>query len=164
VLFALWRSRRRDTLLGATPECALNPWWPALIAWLALLAAGFYFGTRAPERIYNLAWEDMRANRYLEASERFRRAYELRRPPAKKEEALFWLAKASELAGRRAQAKARYRELAEHYYGYWLPESLYTYVLLERQDGRPDLAEPFAMRLRQEYPGNKWTVKLDEAK
>jgi hypothetical protein len=164
VLFGLWRSRRRDTLLGATPERALNPWWPALIAWLALLAAGFYFGTRAPERIYNLAWEDMRANRYLEASERFRRAYELRRPPAKKEEALFWLAKASELAGRRAQAKARYRELAEHYYGYWLPESLYTYVLLERQDGRPDLAEPFAMRLRQEYPGNKWTVKLDEAK
>ncbi|MDZ4345274.1 MAG: hypothetical protein U1E51_22870, partial [Candidatus Binatia bacterium] len=130
---------------------ALKRWWPALIAWLALLAAGFFLGTRSPERVYNLAWEAMRANRYVEASEGFQRAYQLRRPPAKKEEALFWLAKASELAGRRAQAKARYLELAEHYHGYWLPESLYTYVLLERQDGRPDQAAPFAIRLRQEY-------------
>ncbi len=162
-LFALWR-RRPEALLGATKERPLKPWKPALIAWLALLAAGFYFALRSPERLYNLAWQDMRANRYVEASEGFRRAYVLRRPPAKKEEALFWLAKASELAGLRAQAKARYLELAEHYHGYWVPESLYTYVLLERQDGRPDLAAPFAKRLRQEYPESKWTLKLDEAK
>jgi 6-pyruvoyl-tetrahydropterin synthase-like protein len=162
-LFALG-STRRLALLEPIKERTLKPWVPAFIVWIALLAAGFYFGTRSPERLYNLAWEDMRANRYVEASEGFARAYELRRPPAKKEEALFWLAKASELAGRRAQAKARYLELAEHYHGYWVPESLYTYVLLERQDGRPDLAEPFAIRLRQEYPGNKWTLKLAEAK
>jgi 6-pyruvoyl-tetrahydropterin synthase related domain len=162
-LFALW-GRRRQPLLAAAEERALKPWRPVLIAWLALLAAGFYFGTRSPERVYNLAWEAMRANRYVEASEGFARAYQLRRPPAKKEEALFWLAKASELAGRRAQAKTRYLELAERYHGYWLPESLYTYVLLERQDGHPDQAAPFAARLREEYPGNKWALKLDEAK
>ena len=162
-LFALW-SGRRQPLLATAEERALKPWRPALIAWLALLAAGFYFGTRSPERVYNLAWEAMRANRYVEASEGFARAYQLRRPPAKKEEALFWLAKASELAGARAQAKARYLDLAERYHGYWLPESLYTYVLLERQDGHPDQAAPFAARLREEYPGNKWALKLDEAK
>ena len=134
------------------------------VSWLALLAAGIFLGTRSPERVYNLAWEAMRANRYVEASEGFERAYRLRRPPAKKEEALFWLAKASELAGRRAQAKARYLELAERYHGYWLPESLYTYVLLERQDGHAEQAAPFATRLREEYPGNKWTLKLDEWK
>jgi hypothetical protein len=71
------------------------------------------------------------------------------------------LAKASELAGLRQQAKARYLELVEHYHGYWVPEGLYTYVLMAREDGRPDLAEPFATRLRHEYPGNKWTVKMD---
>ena len=65
---------------------------------------------------------------------------------------------------RRATAKARYLELAERYHGYWLPESLYTYVLLERLDGQPDRAAPFATRLREEYPGNKWTLKLDETK
>ena len=162
-LSALW-GRRRQPLLAAAEERASKSWRPALVAWLALLAAGFYFGTRSPERVYNLAWEAMRANRYVEASEGFARAYQLRRPPAKKEEALFWLAKASELAGRRAQAKARYLELAERYHGYWLPESLYTYVLLERQDGHPDQAAPFAARLREEYPGNKWALKLDEAK
>jgi tetratricopeptide (TPR) repeat protein len=162
-LFALC-STRRETSPAAVEKPALRPWIPALLGWAALLAAGFYFAGRSPERLYNLAWQHMRANRYAEASEGFKRAYELRRPPAKKEEALFWLAKASELAGRRAQAKARYRELADHFYGYWLPESLYTYVLLEEQDGRADLAAQFALRLRQEYPGNKWTLKLDEAK
>jgi hypothetical protein len=158
--FLFWRSRR-EALLREGGNPSLNPWKPAVIAWLVLLAAGFHFGTRSPERLYNSAWEDMRADRYLEASQGFRRAYESRRPPAKKEEALFWLAKASELAGLRQQAKARYLELVEHYHGYWVPESLYTYVQLAREDGRPDLAEPFATRLRQEYPGNKWTVKMD---
>ncbi len=162
-LFAVWGSRRKP-LRATADERAPKPWQPALVAWFALLAAGLYFGTRSPERAYNLAWEAMRANRYTEASEGFARAYQLRRPPAKKEEALFWLAKASELAGRRAQAKACYLELAERYHGYWLPESLYTYVLLERLDGHPDQAAPFATRLREEYPGNKWALKLDEAK
>jgi 6-pyruvoyl-tetrahydropterin synthase-like protein len=162
-MFALW-GRRRQPLFATAEVRPLKPWRPALIAWLVLLAAGFYFGTRSPERVYNLAWEAMRANRYVDASEGFARAYRLRRPPAKKEEALFWQAKASELAGRRAQAKARYLELAERYHGYWLPESLYAYVLLERQDGHPDQAAPFATRLREEYPGNKWALKLNETK
>jgi hypothetical protein len=163
-LSALWGRRRQALLAAADEERARKPWRPALIAWLALLAAGFYFGTRSPERAYNLAWEAMRSNHYVEASEGFGRAYQMRRPPAKKEEALFWLAKASELAGQRAQAKARYLELAERYHGYWLAESLYNYVLLEKQDGHPDQAAPFASRLREEYPGNKWALKLDEAK
>jgi hypothetical protein len=162
-LSALW-GRRRQALLATAEARALKPWRPSFIAWLVLLAAGFYFGTRSPERVYNLAWDAMRSNRYAEASDGFARAYQLRRQPAKKEEALFWLAKASDLAGRRVQAKARYLELAQRYHGYWLPETLYTYVLLETQDGHPEQAAPFATRLREEYPGNKWTLKLDEAK
>ena len=165
-LYALsvyWR-RRRPALRAPSQQRARKPWRPALIAWLALLAEGFYFGTRSPERVYNLAWEDMRANRYAQASELFGRAYAMRRPPAKKEEALFWLAKASELAGLREQAKARYLELAQRYHGYWLPESLYTYVQMETQDGHAAQAAPFAARLREEYPGNKWMLKLNELK
>ena len=162
-LFVLWRGRLHAPRATAE-QCAIRPWRPAFIVWLVLLSAGVYFGTRSPERVYNLAWEAMRANRYAEASAGFARAYELRRPPAKKEEALFWLAKASELSGQRAQAKARYLELAERYHGYWLPESLYTYVELERLDRRSEQAAPFAARLREEYPGNKWTLKLDEAR
>jgi hypothetical protein len=86
----------------------------------------------------------------------------LRRPPAKKEEALFWLAKATELAGHRAEAKNHYHELIERYRGYWLPESLYIANQLERLDGRIAEAEALARRLRGEYSGNKWTQKLDE--
>ena len=163
VLFAAWTSRRQAALPIAEVREGKR-WRATFAACLALLAAGFYFGARSPERIYNLAWESMRANRYADASAEFSRAYALRRPPAKKEEALFWLAKSSELAGRRAEAKAHYLELAQRYHGYWLPESLYTYVLLQRQDGRSDLAVPFAARLREEYPGNRWAAKLDEMK
>lgn len=164
VLFVVWINRRRPVSDAVPDSAAGKRWLPALVAWSALLAVGFVLGTRSPERAYGQAWEDMRANRYLEASVQFQRAYELRRPPAKKEEALFWLAKASENAGQRAQAKARYLELIQRYHGYWLPESLYTYVLLERLDGRADLAAPHAARLREEYPGNKWALKLDELK
>jgi tetratricopeptide (TPR) repeat protein len=139
-------------------------WRAVLLVWLAMAGAGWYLATRSPEQMYNRAWESMRANRYAQASADFLRAYELRRPPAKKEEALFWLAKSTELAGQKAQAKARYRELAERYHGYWLPESLYTYALLETLDGNREVAAPYAARLRAEYPGNKWTLKLDELK
>ncbi len=162
-LFAAWAVRRQPAL-AASEVRAGERWRAAFGGWLALLAVGLYFGMRSPERVYNLAWESMRANRYADASTDFARAYALRRPPAKKEEALFWLAKSSELAGRRTEAKARYLELAQRYHGYWLPESLYTYTALERLDGHPGLAAPFAARLREEYPGNKWTLKLDEAK
>ncbi|MBI4289856.1 MAG: hypothetical protein HY661_00085 [Betaproteobacteria bacterium] len=166
ILFYAWRAYRRSGApLGQFHiGTARWRWRPMLVVWLAMLGLGWYLATRSPEQLYNRAWESMRANRFLQASEDFRRAYELRRPPAKKEEALFWLAKSSELAGRRADAKARYRELAEHYHGYWLPESLFTYVQLETMDGNRDRAAPFAARLRAEYPGNKWTLKLDELK
>ncbi len=157
-------SSRRRSQPEVAQERARSSLLPVLIGWFTLLAAGFYFGTHSPERVYREAWEAMRAQHYDEASESFALAYRLRRPPAKKEEALFWLAKASELAGRREQAKARYRELIELYQGYWLPEGLFTYVLLEQQDGHAGRAAPFAARLREEYPGNKWTLKLDDAK
>ena len=165
-LYLVWRGYR-PSVLNATDHRSygrLTPWRAALFAWLVLLLAGSYSGTQSPERIYNLAWEAMRANRYSEASEGFAQAYRLRRPPAKKEEALFWLAKSTELAGRPAQAKAKYLELAEKFHGYWLPESLYMVVLLEGRDGEAKRAVPFAARLREEYPGNKWTLKLDESK
>ena len=133
-------------------------------AWVALILAGAYFAFNSPEQVYMSGWEAMNASKYPEASEKFQRAYEMRKPPAKKEEALFWSAKSSELAGKREQAKARYRELIERYHGFWLPEALYTYVLLEWEDGNRATTAPYAQRLREEYPNNRWTKKLDELK
>lgn len=140
----------------------LRRWPPVAAGWVALVLLGAYFWLNSPERLYNAAWVNMRGDRYEDASAQFARAYKLRRPPAKKEEALFWLAKATELAGHRAEAKNYYRELVERYHGYWLPESLYTASQLERLDGRSDEAEVLIRRLREEYPGNNWTQKLDE--
>lgn len=102
----------------------------------------------------------MRTHRYGEAADLFRLAHERRRPPAKKEEALFWRAKASELAGRVPEAIAGYRELVERHHGYWVPESLYTLALLLRQEGRPAEALRYELQLREEYPADKWAGKL----
>ena len=134
---------------------------PLLAGWAVLVLAAAFFGLRSPERIYNQAWEQMKAGDYEAAGDHFRTAYELRRPAAKKEEALFWLAKSRELTGRRAEAKAGYRDLCEHYQGYWLPESLYTLALLERHDGEDEKAGTRVRRLREEFPANPWTLKLD---
>jgi TolA-binding protein len=164
ILLAGCRALRRQGSVQE-PIAAERPasrWPPTLILWCAMVLVGIFLGYQTPERVYNRGWEAMRADRYTTASQEFERAYRSRRPQAKKEEALFWTAKANELAGNRKQAKARYRELIERFHGYWIPESLYTYVVLERMDGKPEEAAPFAAKLRAEYPGNIWTLKLDE--
>lgn len=161
VIFLLWRRRTAAAAALAEPA-GWRRFRLVLLGWLALLLAGGYFGWQSPERVYQQAWEAFNGGRFAEAGERFARAQQLRRPPAKKEEALFWQAKAYENAGRREEAKARYRELSERFHGFWLPESLYTLSLLERQDGRRREAEALALRLREEYPNNPWTQRLDQ--
>lgn len=167
-VFLLVRARRAPASgsQAALADTAMRwrNWLPLVAVWLLLLAGGTYFGLNSPERVYMLGWDAMNANRYQEASEQFKRAYALRKPPAKKEEALFWFAKSSELMGQRAQAKAGYRELIDRYHGFWVPEAMYTYILLEWQDGNRELTKPYARRLREEYPNDRWTKKLDELK
>ena len=168
VVWLAWAQRKQLSAAIVAPVAAPSGRWrhwvPLLVAWCLLVLAGVYFAVRSPERIYNQAWDAMRSNQYQTASEKFSLAYALRRPPAKKEEALFWGAKATELAGKRSEAKGLYRELCESYHGYWLPESLYTLVLLEGLDGRAAAAEPYARRLRDEYPNNTWALKLEPKK
>lgn len=160
-LFAFWRGRTHPSS-PSFDERPLRWRWLALVAgWLLLGLAGLYFASRAPEGVYKEAWTLMNSTQYKEAADKFARALELRKPPAKKEEALFWMAKSRELAGQRAEAKAAYRELITHYHGFWIPESLYTYALLARQDGQIAEANTYLQRLREEYPNNPWALKKD---
>jgi hypothetical protein len=156
-----WGTPARLTPAPDSKSADKKFWIPIAAGWIALVCAGLYFGTHSPERVYMQAWAQMNASNHKEAAPYFLRAYQLRRPPAKKEESLFWLAKSLELSGQRAEAKARYLELIGQYHGFWLPEALYTYIILERLDGNGNATEPFIKRLREEYPNNQWTLKLD---
>lgn len=164
LLFLAWRRKQRGVEAAKQSDVAqqgaLRRWLPLLSAWGVFAAVCIYVAGNSPEKIYSLGWEAMRTNQYQVASEYFTRAYGLRRPPSKKEEALFWSAKAAEQAGHLPEAKARYRELVEKYHGFWLPEALSTLIQFEQQDGHAAEAEKYAHRLREEYPSNPFTAKL----
>ena len=130
------------------------------LGWGVIVATGIHLALRAPEQVYQSAWEAMRANKHADASALFAKAYNLRRPPAKKEEALFWQAKSAEQAGDTAAAIRLYREITLRYHGYWLPEALYTLALLERRAGDADAAAPLERRLTEEYPRSVWALRL----
>lgn len=166
LLFSAWPSRRSVTepdeaFLTSTEHAGrISRWLPLIVGWCALAVAGTLFYQNSPERVYAEAWVHMRANDYKTASEYFVTAYERRKPKAKKEEALFWLARSLEFAGYPAEARARLRELCENYHGYWLPESLYWLAMVEKQNNQNEAAEHHIRRLREEFPANQWTHKL----
>ena len=157
VALAFFSGRRRKPVETAPLAATWRPFTAGLLA-LALAGAGLTYNS--PERTYRAAWREFRAGRYAEAALRFDRSYARRRPPAKREEALFWRAKSQELAGRRTEAAASYRELFENFHGYWVPESLYTYAVLEELGGEASAAAAVRERLRREHPNDPWTLKL----
>jgi TolA-binding protein len=112
-----------------------------------------------PERLYTDAWTLLRANQYSDAALKFDDAFAARRSEAKKEEALFWSAKAYEQAGKRAEALQRYHQLTGSYHGYWVPEALYTQAKLDRAAGNVGEAESATQRLISEFPNDNWAKR-----
>ncbi|MFZ2170574.1 MAG: hypothetical protein WAW61_13175, partial [Methylococcaceae bacterium] len=135
----------------------------ALLIWLALLAGiNFEAYENNPERYYRSAWQAMRRQDYKLASIDFDSIEGRRSSPAAQEEALFWAAKAHELAGNRSAAKQRYQKLADQYTGRWLPESLYTLARLQRLDNQTGAALVLELRLRSDYPQHRYTRALNQ--
>ena len=156
-----WRDLRPPSGRHA-PETQ-DPWprdWLAMVWPSVLVGLGLWVHLHNPERRYTDAWELMRSNRYAQAAAEFDQAYASRKSEAKKEEALFWSAKASEQAGQREAALQRYRELNASYHGYWLPESLYTQWQLARSAGLEPESKAARHRLLQEFPNDRWTQRL----
>ncbi|MGZ8135840.1 MAG: hypothetical protein ACXW1W_00920 [Methylococcaceae bacterium] len=114
-----------------------------------------------PERYYSRAWQSMHRQAYQAAASDFDHIEGRRRSSASQEEALFWAAKAHELAGNRLAAKQRYQKIADSYTGYWLPESLYTLAKLHRLDNQLEAALPLEQRLRSQYPQHAFTRALE---
>ncbi|TXT40534.1 MAG: TPR repeat protein [Comamonadaceae bacterium] len=138
--------------------------WPSHwleIVWpVVLIGVAFWFHIQNPERIYTEAWNLMRVNRHSDAALEFDHAFNVRKSQAKKEEALFWSAKAYELAGKRDDALLRYRQLTANFYGYWVAESLYIQSQLEVASGQTAQAELSQNRLMREYVNDKWAIRL----
>ncbi|MCF8212230.1 MAG: hypothetical protein K9K38_22940 [Rhodoferax sp.] len=159
LFYLVWRQRQAGQ--GAAPFSTTWPghWvaglWPVL-----LIGLGLWLHLNNAERIYSNAWVSMRANQPLAAAADFDAAFAGRTSNAKKEEALFWSAKAYEQAGQREAALQRYTTLTKNYHGYWLAESLYTQAQLERASGATAQAEQTGKRLLLELPSSPWAQRL----
>ncbi|AGX87800.1 6-pyruvoyl-tetrahydropterin synthase-related protein [Candidatus Symbiobacter mobilis] len=164
--WAIFAQRRQRVQHAPQPCLAPSGYWPrgwvAMLWPLLLVVLGVTLHVHNPERLYAKAWVAMRAQQFQQAADVFDKAFALRRGDAKQEEALFWAAKAAEQAGLPARAIKRYRLLVRDFHGYWLPESLYTLSTLEAQAGRTEQAIPLRHRLRQEYPHNRWTQRMEQ--
>lgn len=155
----IWRDRR-ITAGVSQPTAAWPRDWLAVLWPLLLIASGLWFHLHNPERLYTDAWTLMRANQPLEAAAGFDQAYTARQSDAKKEEALFWSAKAHEQAGQADEALKRYRQLTANYHGFWLAESLYTQWRLAQASGLAGEAQTARARLLLEFPNDRWTQRL----
>ncbi|MDP3651263.1 MAG: hypothetical protein Q8R67_06235 [Rhodoferax sp.] len=155
----VWRDFRSVTV-AAEPG---NPWprdgW-ALLWPIFLIALGIWLHLHNPERLYTQAWELMRAGNHAKAADEFDQAFAARKGDAKKEEALFWSAKANEQAGRTEAALTRYRELTAHFYGFWLPESLFAQAQLAQAAGATAESKLVRERLLQEFPNDRWAKRV----
>lgn len=161
-----WLKRDKFFIFAQNEEVSNRP---VLYVKLAVYWAGIVFfsirlAVLAPERAYGKALQAQQAKQYDEAAFFFQRAFERRRPPARKEEALFWLAKTNELRGNKEEALKRYFELTQKYHGLWLPESLYKCVRLGAESGKRAISDSCAAQLQEEYPDNVWTAKLNQGK
>jgi hypothetical protein len=161
---AIWRG----VCINPRGTAELSVPWPQHMAWkhpawiwpVLLAITGAYFHFNNPERVYTAAWVEMRAHRFPQAIDKFDQAYAGRKTKAKKEEALFWSAKAREQAHLDAQALAKYNELTSQFQGYWLVESLYTQAELAQKLGDNAQAAALRERLVREFPNDRWTLKL----
>jgi TolA-binding protein len=102
----------------------------------------------------------MRAGNYAVAASQFDSAFEGRKSNAKKEEALFWAAKAYQQSQQDDKALQRFETLTTGYHGYWLPESLFTHAELADKKGQLKEAQALRRRLMDEYPQDRWTQKI----
>jgi hypothetical protein len=133
--------------------------WP-----LILIAIGGWFHLKNPERVYTQAWVDMRAGNFAGAAPQFDSAFEGRKSNAKKEEALFWAAKAYQQLQQDDKALQRFEKLTTEYHGYWLPEALFTHAELAAKKGQLQEAQELRRRLIEDYPQDRWTQKLESKK
>ncbi len=164
LLQPLWRGRK-SSVVGA----AAGAHWPASgLSWrggswlwpVLVLCLSVYVGQRHPERSYTQAWDLYRAGDVAQAAQQFDQAYQDRKSKAKKEEALFWSAKAHEQTQRLDLAAERYQMLVDQFHGYWVPEALFTLAQLADKQNKPELAAASRARLVKEYPNDPWTQKL----
>ena len=151
--------------LSPGPVIARGPALKPTIAVLALaLSASLWSWWNNPERVYKHGHERMSDERYLSAAHAFDRAYNARKVPGKKAEALFWAGRSLEFVDDHAGALQRYKELASLYPdNYWAAESLYRIVLLAGQGGDERGAADAYRQLLQDFPENRWTQKALKA-
>jgi len=152
--------RRKFTFAAAPSSVFVQKRAPLTVVALLIGAfVGVSWWTDA-EHIYYRGHDYLAKNDYAGAARLFDSVRERRNSPAAKAEALFWAARAFDIAGEKPAAEQRYELLRQSYpESYWFPESLLR--LVEIADARQDSGRigMLFLELTTQSPASKWTTE-----
>jgi hypothetical protein len=151
---------RRPLPAPRAPEKPGPQWRPErhLVFYATASVALLAFWLTDPEVIYKRGHEQFSTSEWSGAATLFDRAFDGRRVPAAKAEALFWAARSLDLGGSKTEAAARYERLRARYpQNYWYPESVFRLIEIRLQAGETDAAKALYAELEGAVPDNSWT-------
>jgi hypothetical protein len=128
-----------------------------LAACSLVILAGWWMD---PERVYQRGHTSLQLGETATAAEMFDQAFDGRRTPAHRAEALFWSARSWQMANHLAEASDRYEQLTSEYQeSYWYPESLFRRIEIYHQQEKTKSTIALLRRLKDEAPTSQWTTQ-----
>lgn len=140
-------TRLRDLLMFATLACGAIgvSWWTD------------------PEHVYFRGHRQLSDNQFAAAAKSFDAAFAGRNVPASRAEALFWAARALDLADDKDAALTRYAQLQQEFpENFWYPESVFRQIEILHARGVADVPQQLLIELRSHAPASPWTQRASE--
>jgi len=112
------------------------------------------------ERVYQRGHTRLHLQETTTAAKMFDQAFQGRRNPAQRAEALFWSARSWQMAGQPQEADHRYEQLTSDFpESYWYPESLFRRMEIRHQRGAAGSLNGLYQQLLDDAPTSQWTTQ-----
>lgn len=133
----------------------------AMATLLILLATlGWYYN---PDRSYRAGHQLLNKQQWQQASDQFEQAYQRHHVPARKAEALFWLARNQQLGNIIAASQTYQHLLAQFPESYWNAEAYFRAIELSLKQSDFTQANELLDQLQTQHPESIWMTEAKKA-